>query len=67
MLADRFEPLLLMFLGIFLRSTFRPITNWTFMDTLTQIGMGYIFLFLIAYSRSQIVMWLTFVVIVVGD
>ncbi len=57
---------LLMFLGIFLRSNYAPLTNWTFMDTLTQIGMGYVFLFLLAYSRRQIVLWIAFVVIVVG-
>jgi predicted acyltransferase len=55
-----------MFLGIFLRSMNQTQTNWTFMDTLTQIGMGYVILFLIGYSRSQLLMWLAFVVIVVG-
>jgi predicted acyltransferase len=57
---------ILMFLGIFLRSMNQTQTNWTFMDTLTQIGMGYVILFLIGYSRSQLLMWLAFVVIVVG-
>ena len=33
--------LLLAALGIFLRSQSGPITNFTFEDTLTQIGMGY--------------------------
>ncbi len=61
-----FRGLLLMSLGIFLRSTNAPITNWTFMDTLTQIGMGYVFLFLLAYSRRQLVLWIAFVLIVVG-
>src|SRR5207302_11274635 len=36
--------LLLVFLGIFLRSVGRPQTNFTFEDTLTQIGLGYTFL-----------------------
>lgn len=38
---------LLAALGIFLRSTGRPMTNFTFEDTLTQIGLGYPFLFLL--------------------
>ena len=38
---------LLVVLGIFLRSTNRPMTNFTFDDTLTQIGLGYPFLFLL--------------------
>jgi heparan-alpha-glucosaminide N-acetyltransferase len=41
--------LLLVALGIFLRSVGRPQTNFTFEDTLTQIGLGYTFLFLIAF------------------
>ncbi|MCU0706966.1 MAG: hypothetical protein MUF23_01605 [Pirellula sp.] len=40
--------LILIFLGIFLRSLGRPQTNFTFDDTLTQIGLGYCFLFLCA-------------------
>lgn len=39
---------ILVFLGIFLRSLGKPITNFTFDDTLTQIGLGYWALFLIA-------------------
>lgn len=38
---------LLIALGIFLRSIGRPQTNFTFEDTLTQIGLGYGFLFLL--------------------
>ncbi len=38
--------LLLVLLGVFLRSLGRAQTNWTFEDTLTQIGLGYFFLFL---------------------
>jgi len=40
--------LALIFLGIFLRSLGRSQTNFTFDDTLTQIGLGYGFLFLCA-------------------
>ena len=40
--------LILVLLGIFLRSMEHPLTYWTFEDTLTQIGLGYGFLFLLA-------------------
>lgn len=45
--------LLLIALGIFLRSTQSPQTNFTFEDTLTQIGLGYTFAFLLAYCRPK--------------
>jgi heparan-alpha-glucosaminide N-acetyltransferase len=44
----------LMLLGIFLRSMERPTTYWTFEDTLTQIGMGYTFLFLLAFTSLRV-------------
>lgn len=45
--------LLLVGLGIFLRSVGRKQTNFTFEDTLSQIGLGYLFLFGLAfYSRK---------------
>src|SRR5215469_9354110 len=49
--------LLLIFLGIFLRSLRFGQTYWTFEDTLTQIGLGYVFLFLLGSSkvRTQVV------------
>jgi predicted acyltransferase len=40
-------------LGIFLRSIARPITYFTFEDTLTQIGLGYTFAFLIAFLKPR--------------
>lgn len=40
--------LILIALGIFLRSTHSAQTNFTFEDTLTQIGLGYPLLFLIS-------------------
>ncbi|HEX6209807.1 MAG TPA: hypothetical protein VF136_03460 [Methylomirabilota bacterium] len=57
--------LILILLGIFLRSMGRPQTYWTFEDTLTQIGLGYPFLFLLAFAtvRAQAV---TFGAILVG-
>lgn len=45
--------LLLAALGIFLRSMHSPITNFTFEDTLTQIGCGYPFLFLLGFRSPR--------------
>lgn len=42
---------LLVALGIWLRSLSKTQTNFTFDDTLTQIGLGYVFLFLIGFCR----------------
>ena len=58
----------LILLGIFLRSLGRPQTNWTFEDTLTQIGLGYPFLFLLAFTslRAQIAVFVTILVGVLG-
>ena len=52
-------------LGIFLRSLERSTTYWTFEDTLTQIGLGYTFLFLLAFAplRAQISV---FVIVLTG-
>lgn len=44
----------LIFLGIFLRSLGRPTTYWTFEDTLTQIGLGYTPLFLLALASRRV-------------
>ena len=57
--------LLLILLGVFLRSTHSTMTNWTFEDTLTQIGLGYGFLFLLGFrpAREQ---WLAFGTIMAG-
>ncbi len=55
----------LIVLGIGLRSVGRPQTYFTFEDTLTQIGLGYGFLFLLALRpiRDQ---WLAFALILLG-
>jgi heparan-alpha-glucosaminide N-acetyltransferase len=45
--------LLLILLGIFLRSLTSAQTYFTFEDTLTQIGLGYVFLFLLAFTRVR--------------
>ena len=42
--------LVLILLGVFLRSVGKPATNWTFEDTLTQIGLGYLPLVLIGLA-----------------
>jgi predicted acyltransferase len=55
----------LVLLGVFLRSMGRDQTNWTFEDTLTQIGLGYPFLFLLGF-RSQRLQWAAVCLILVG-
>jgi predicted acyltransferase len=57
--------LVLILLGIFLRSMGREGTNFTFEDTLTQIGLGYPFLFLLA-ARSTRTIWTALGVVLVG-
>jgi len=57
--------LVLIFLGIFLRSIGHSETFWTFKDTLTQIGLGYGFLYLLAL-RSVRVQWGALAVILVA-
>ncbi len=57
--------LLLILLGVFLRSTSRTYTNWTFEDTLTQIGLGYGFLFVLGL-RPQRSHWIALGVILAG-
>ena len=57
--------LLLILLGVFLRSTARGQTYWTFEDTLSQIGLGYTFLFFLGFRplRDQ---WIAFATILAG-
>ncbi|MGI8966178.1 MAG: acyltransferase family protein [Limisphaerales bacterium] len=57
--------LLLILLGVFLRSVGHAQTYWTFEDTLTQIGLGYPFLFLIGLRpvREQ---WIALIAILIG-
>ena len=57
--------LILIFLGIFLRSMGSSQTYFTFEDTLSQIGLGYTFLVLLGFSsqRTQII---ALIVILVG-
>ncbi len=57
--------LVLILLGVFLRSIGRHQTYWTFEDTLTQIGLGYVVLFVLGLrpAREQ---WAAVAVILVG-
>ncbi len=57
--------LVLVLLGVFLRSVGKSQTNWTFEDTLSQIGMGYVFLFVLGFRpmRDQ---WIALGLILVG-
>jgi predicted acyltransferase len=45
---------ILIFLGIFLRSMHSEQTNFTFEDTLTQIGLGYVFLFILGFYSQRV-------------
>lgn len=56
---------ILTLLGVILRSINAGHANWTFEDTLSQIGLGYGFLFLLG-SRPVRELWIAFSVIVVG-
>ena len=55
----------LIFLGIFLRSLNSQQTYWTFEDTLSQIGLGYTFLFLRAFTSLRVQV-MAFTAILVG-
>ena len=43
----------LVLLGVFLRSVGKAETNWTFEDTLSQIGLGYPLLFALGFLRRR--------------
>jgi len=57
--------LVLILLGVFLRSIDSSQTNWTFEDTLTQIGLGYGALFVLGFRpvRDQ---WIALGLILIG-
>jgi heparan-alpha-glucosaminide N-acetyltransferase len=57
--------ILLVLLGVFLRSMSRDQTNWTFEDTLSQIGLGYLPLFLLGFTRQRW-QWVALAVVLVG-
>jgi len=62
--------LVLVALGVFLRSMDHAITYFTFEDTLSQIGLGYPLLFLIAFYAARPArmkwLWMTLVFLLVG-
>ncbi|MEQ1472503.1 MAG: DUF5009 domain-containing protein [Candidatus Acidiferrum sp.] len=58
--------LILIVLGIFLRSMHQPQTYFTFEDTLTQIGLGYVFLFLLGLVVEEKWLWVSLGVILFG-
>jgi len=55
----------LIMLGVLLRSIGRSQIYWTFEDTLSQIGLGYFFLFLLG-TRSARWQWTALAVILIG-
>jgi predicted acyltransferase len=55
---------LLIVLGILLRSISHQQTYFTFEDTLTQIGLGYVFLFLLAFTRVRTQVIVTLVILI---
>jgi len=57
--------LVLILLGVFLRSVGRLQTNWTFEDTLSQIGMGYLFLFALGFLSTRVV-WSSLAFVLIG-
>jgi predicted acyltransferase len=57
--------LMLILLGVFLRSVGKLQTNWTFEDTLTQIGLGYLFLFALGFCSLRTI-WMALALILIG-
>ena len=57
--------LILILLGVFVRSLGRSSTFWTFEDTLTQMGLGYPFLFALGFANQR-VRWASIAAILVG-
>ena len=58
--------LVLIVLGFFLRSLHQPQTYFTFEDTLTQIGLGYVFLFLLGFVVKEKWLWVALGIILFG-
>src|SRR5262249_16384218 len=65
LLHGLWRSLILIALGIFLRSMSVPQTYFTFEDTLTQIGLGYPFLLLLGF-RPPRWQWITLGVVLTG-
>ena len=65
LLHTLWRSLLLIALGIFLRSIDSTQTYFTFEDTLTQIGLGYTVAFLLAFCRPKW-QWIAFAAVLFG-
>lgn len=65
LLHTLWRSLLLTALGVFLRSTHATQTYFTFEDTLSQIGLGYTFLFLLGFAKPRW-QWIALGVILFG-
>ena len=53
-------------LGIFLRSVDYDMTNWTFDETLTQTGLGYMAVFALAYCGTR-TRWVWFALLLIAS
>ena len=60
-----FRSIVLILLGVFLRTSYMSQTNWTFEDVITQMGLGYIPLFFL-WNRSVKSQFIAIVGILVG-
>ncbi|QDU43979.1 hypothetical protein Mal52_24570 [Symmachiella dynata] len=60
-----FRGIILTLLGVFLRSNHKPETYWTFEDVVSQIGLGYVFLFLL-WGRSAKVQFTVAMLVLIG-
>ena len=61
-----YRAMILILLGIFLRSDGRKQTYFTFEDVLTQIGLGYAFVYLLL-GRSRTIQWLAVIAVLGGS
>ena len=56
--------LILIFLGVFLRSIDAEQTYFTFEDTLSQIGLGYTFLVILGFYSQKVQLWALIIILV---
>lgn len=61
-----FRSMVLILLGVFLSSNRSTQTNFTFVNVLTQIGLGYTFLYLLSLGRNVVVQLLAVAAILGG-
>ncbi len=60
-----YRSIVLILIGVFLRSAHASQTYWTFEDVLSQIGLGYTFLFLL-WNRPAKIQWIAIAAILIG-